>query len=145
MTQTRKDNTKTFKFIIKRSHEAIGKARIDLVENLNELGVHEDEISRFELIVYELLINIFEHGSKEYLDSYIELYCKYDGETIFIDISNKDKEFNLCDNELPDVEFHFKSGRDGGLGIFMIRTLMDTVDYRYEQGINITSISRKVN
>lgn len=138
-------NAKTFKFIIKRTHEAINKARLDLVENLKNFSIHEDEISRFELIVYELLINVYEHGSEKYINSYIELFCKYEDNNVLIEIANQDIEFDICKKDLPDIEFHFKSGRDSGLGIFMIKTLMDRVEHRYEHGINITTISRKIN
>lgn len=51
--------------------------------------------------------------------------------------------FRPWGREAPDTEAPFEERTEGGLGIYMIRKLMDEVVYRYDEGKNKNELKRK--
>ena len=50
----------------------------------------------------------------------------------------------LHDASIPDLEASVEERKVGGLGIHLVRTMMDQVNYRREQGRNhLTLVARK--
>jgi serine/threonine-protein kinase RsbW len=50
-------------------------------------------------------------------------------------IRDTGKYFDPKEAETPNIEEHIKNGKRHGLGIFLIRQIMDEVIYSYKQGI----------
>jgi anti-sigma regulatory factor (Ser/Thr protein kinase) len=46
--------------------------------------------------------------------------------------------------EDPDVSLPADQRQIGGLGIFMAKKVMDTMDYRYENGQNVLTMTKKI-
>ena len=64
---------------------------------------------------------------------------------ILITIESYGDEFDITKVELPDIEEHYKSGKMRGLGIYIIRTLMDRVEHSYKDNINILKLVKTFN
>jgi anti-sigma regulatory factor (Ser/Thr protein kinase) len=52
-----------------------------------------------------------------------------------ITITDKGRGFDITKLKDPDVEKFIKESRHGGLGIYLIKTLMDEVDYEFNPGV----------
>jgi anti-sigma regulatory factor (Ser/Thr protein kinase) len=52
--------------------------------------------------------------------------------------------YNPLEKEDPDINLPAEERPIGGLGIFLVRKLMDEVLYRYENGSNILTIRKKI-
>ncbi len=52
--------------------------------------------------------------------------------------------YNPLEQENPDVTLPASQRKEGGLGIYMVKKLMDTVAYRYENGKNIVTVTAVV-
>lgn len=44
----------------------------------------------------------------------------------------------------PDISLSVEEREIGGLGIFMAKKVMDTMDYRYENGQNVLTMTKKI-
>ena len=44
----------------------------------------------------------------------------------------------------PDVTLSAEDREIGGLGIFLCKKLMDKIDYKYEDGCNVLTMSKKI-
>lgn len=44
----------------------------------------------------------------------------------------------------PDISLSVEEREIGGLGIFMAKKIMDTMDYKYENGQNILTMTKKI-
>ena len=53
--------------------------------------------------------------------------------------------FNPLEREDPDVKSKAEDRSIGGLGIFMVKKTMDTVDYEYRDGCNILTLTKRIN
>lgn len=131
----------SFKIILKRSAAILTNFRIELSLRLETAGVDEDTISQFELCTYEVLINIIEH-SANLIDEPIAVRCIVTSENITVKIRYRGDGFDPTGRELPDIEDHFSAGKSRGLGIYIIHTLMDELDFTTEDDISILTMKK---
>ncbi len=95
----------------------------------------EDE-NRVILAVDEAVSNIIEHAYQETRAGTIEVEVTCDEERFTIVIRDSGKKFDpdKVDSDI-DIEEHVREGRRNGLGILIIRQIMDEVVYRFKEGI----------
>jgi anti-sigma regulatory factor (Ser/Thr protein kinase) len=69
-----------------------------------------------------------------------------DGETKTATMQFRDRgiPFDPTKAEEPDVTLPAEKRRIGGLGIFMVKKSMDSVNYEYRDGQNILTITKKI-
>jgi anti-sigma regulatory factor (Ser/Thr protein kinase) len=53
--------------------------------------------------------------------------------------------FNPLEKDDPDVTLSAEDRNIGGLGIYLCKKMMDSIDYRYEDGNNILTMTKKVS
>ena len=100
------------------------------------------------LAVDEAIANIMEHATDNKLDSdiKIELCVKSDSEKFEIIIRDSGKRFDPTGIEGVDMKMQIKSGKKHGLGIFLIRQIMDEINYTYKKDcINELSMIKYTN
>ena len=66
------------------------------------------------------------------------------GDEIVIAFEDKGKPYNPLEKKDPDVTLGADEREIGGLGIFMVKKIMDSVEYRHEGNKNILSIRKKI-
>jgi anti-sigma regulatory factor (Ser/Thr protein kinase) len=54
------------------------------------------------------------------------------------------KPFNPLENTDPDVSLSAEERRIGGLGIFLVKNMMDMLDYEYKDGKNVVKIKKSL-
>ncbi|MBR2853250.1 MAG: ATP-binding protein, partial [Clostridia bacterium] len=54
------------------------------------------------------------------------------------------KSFNPLEKDEPDTGLSAEEREIGGLGIFLVRKTMDSMEYRRENGFNILTIRKKI-
>lgn len=104
----------------------------------HEHGFSGGKISHIELGLEEILVNIINHAYKESgIDGAIEITCKFtDNQTIIIEIKDSGKPFDIFSVHEPDLNAGIEDRQIGGLGIFLVKQLMDEVRYSREQDRN---------
>jgi anti-sigma regulatory factor (Ser/Thr protein kinase) len=97
------------------------------------LGAREESATAVVLAVNEAVSNVMRHGYGGDTTRPIQIACRVDGEMIEVRICDHGKEAEFLSREiLPPDEL-----RVGGRGLFMIRALMDEIEYRREDGRNL--------
>ena len=80
-------------------------------------------------------------------------YAYEDGGNVEISLSNdltkavfvftdEGKKFNPLENDDPDISLGSNEREIGGLGIFMVKKIMDKVEYEYKDGKNILTLTK---
>ena len=119
-------------------------ARPEELERINaaieEFGEREDWppklLFRVNLVLEEVGLNVMTHG-QEAGASELEVLVTSDAEKTTLEIVDDGPRFDpLQDAPLPDPEASLEERPVGGLGIHLVRTMMDEVSYRYEDGRN---------
>lgn len=111
-----------------------------------ELEKHEASmkvINQISLAIEEIFVNIAHYAYKDETGKVtIKLSIKDDICTlIFIDSGIA---FNPLAKADPDITLSADERKIGGLGIFMVKKLMDSVVYKYENDQNILKIQKKI-
>jgi serine/threonine-protein kinase RsbW len=99
-------------------------------------AVDRKVVNKIILAVDEAVSNIIEHAYEEGRSGTIEVQVKSDAQIIEITIRDSGKHFDPDRVEpVRDIGDHVKSGRRHGLGIFIMRQIMDEVQYTYKEGV----------
>ena len=100
-----------------------------------------DKISDIEVSLEETLMNVFNHAYKDGPGN-VKVTCCLDGDNSFlVSIEDSGIPFNALSLPDPDVTADVSEREIGGLGVFLIRKLMDDVQYRRENDRNILTLT----
>ncbi|MDE0306284.1 MAG: ATP-binding protein [Albidovulum sp.] len=132
-------------FSIDLSPDAAEIERIN--SELDTVGQAEDWPMAFDynirLVIEELFMNIVMHGAKNDKCE-IELSLESYSEIVKITIIDNGVAFNpLTDSSAPDLESDLSERAIGGLGVHLIRNLVDDIDYKRVSGRNSISFSKR--
>jgi len=92
-------------------------------------------IYRFNLSLDEVLTNIISHGLTQGRHEIAVSVALQDGNLV-ADVSDDGPAFDPLSAPAPDVRAPIEERKIGGLGIHLLRTLMDAVEYRRADGRN---------
>lgn len=99
-----------------------------------QFGFEEEEASKIVLAVDEACTNVIKHAYQYAPDREIEIVIRPDKDRLQITVIDDGRAFNPSTTKLPDLKQHLSHYRRGGLGIYLMRTLMDKVEYKYVPG-----------
>ena len=102
-------------------------------------GFEGGKISKIELAAEEALVNIFHYAYPERPGD-VEMICQVDRGRFIIEIIDSGIPFDVTAMPDPDVTAGIEERELGGLGIFLIRRMMDEVRYRREDNRNILTL-----
>ena len=128
-----------------------------VVNDLREIAVAADRIDEFcsvhgippatayavNLSVDELLTNTISYGYEDSEAHRIDLKIRRDGDVLTIEITDDGIEFAPDSAKDPDTAASIEDRPIGGLGIFLTRQMMDSFDYRRDEGRNIVTLTKK--
>ena len=111
-----------------------------LTEAVENLGEQENWslalVGKVNLVLEELAMNTINHGHDEGLHEITVTFNSTD-EALTIDVVDDGKPFDpLHDAPIPDVNAPIHERPIGGLGVYLVRKLMDELTYRREEGRN---------
>ncbi|HEX7899925.1 MAG TPA: ATP-binding protein [Planctomycetota bacterium] len=95
----------------------------------------KEEENKVILAVDEAVTNIIEHGYDEGADGSIEIEVEADDDQFKIMIRDSGRVFNPESIPNPDMKEHVTRGHKKGLGIFLMRQIMDEVRYKFRDGV----------
>jgi serine/threonine-protein kinase RsbW len=135
---------------MERSFDLILKAEINEIPRVsaaleNVMQVHsfsKEEILDTQLAVEEVVTNVIMHGYEGHSGE-IHITCHATRGSIEIQIEDSAPLFNPLSVPDPDVTADIQDRRLGGLGIFLIRRVMDDVMYRNDQEKNILVLIKR--
>ncbi|TFH01383.1 MAG: HAMP domain-containing protein [Calditrichales bacterium] len=111
----------------------MGQVR-DYIEHIGSKYKYSDKIiNSYKLVIEEACTNIIRHGYRDIKGGEISLKAIIRQQSLTIVIIDQGISYDPRQAQTPDLEKYIQIGKKGGLGIFMMRKLMDDVQY------NITS------
>jgi len=132
----------TFELVIDANVEKVPEISALLGEEMETFGFGSEIILDTQLAVEEVITNIIKHGYKK-PGGEIIVSSRISPERIEVQIMDTAPRFNPLSVPEPELDSTIEDRNIGGLGIFLIRQVMDEVTYRYEDGKNILSLTKK--
>jgi len=99
-------------------------------------GFNDEVASQIELAADEACTNVIKHAYHFNKRRKLDLTVFIDSDKIEIIIHDKGAGFDLTKLAKPDLEKYVHIQKKGGLGIHLMRSLMDEVNYAFQPGIN---------
>lgn len=115
---------------------ALSELRVFLQKAL--AGVNLDEIEKHQvtLAVEEVCANLIIHSHGCNPMDIIQLEVNDSKEKLFFEITDQGKAFNILTYEAPDLKKVMLEKRKGGLGIILVKKIMDEIEFESEDGTN---------
>lgn len=120
---------------------------VEFVEE--ELSLHDcppKALYQIEVAIEEILVNIVSYAGLSSNDD-VEIRCDVltDPLRVVVQFLDGGVPFDPLDKEDPDTSPEATEEREGGLGIFMVKEMMDDVSYTYEAGKNTLTILKHLS
>ena len=106
-------------------------------------GLSDDCISQINICLDELLTNIVSYGFKDDLEHRIKFTFNVDSNLLIISIEDDGIPFNPLEKD-PEIPVDVDNAKIGGLGIHIIKKLMDDICYERKQGKNKLTIIKLI-
>ena len=109
--------------------------------------IPDDEVLQFKLrlSIEEAVENVVRYAYDGGI-GWLEAGTSLDEDSLVLTIELRDAgiPFNPLEKEDPDVTLSADERKIGGLGIFLCKKMMDSIEYRYEDGNNVLTMTKKV-
>ena len=117
----------------------------DFIEDIgNEFSLTPDVVFNLTLVLEEAVVNVINYAYPKEDHESIYLSAKMqDGSIIFV-LSDSGKEFDPTMAPEADVTLSAEDRQIGGLGIFLIRQIMNEVKYERIDGKNVLTLEKKL-
>lgn len=103
---------------------------------------NKDVAMKLKLACEEIVVNVTSYAYPEGSDGFLDVYIRKD-DRIVIRFEDGGVPFNPLEHENPDTTLSWDERPIGGLGIFLVRSMMDDVRYTYENQKNVLTIEKK--
>jgi serine/threonine-protein kinase RsbW len=108
-------------------------------------GFEGKEVYSIQLAADEAASNIIEHAYEGIPDGEIEISCGMKNDTLTIIMLDRGKAFSPATVQPPNLKANLSKRKIGGLGIYLMRKLMDEVQYETipGKGNRLTLLKRR--
>lgn len=100
---------------------------------------------QIDVAIDELFSNIANYAYED-IEGDATISVDFDSDTRIVSIMFTDSgiPYNPLDKDDPDVTLSAEEREIGGLGIFLVKKSMDTMEYEYKDNKNILTITKKI-
>ena len=105
-----------------------------LTETMQQFGMKEDEGVQVRLAVNEACTNIIQYAYSGESEKSIVILCSMSGNDLVIEIRDWGKPFDPEAVPQPDIDSELFERKEGGMGIFLMKQMMNDVRYDFRTG-----------
>jgi len=109
-----------------------------------EHGLPEEVVSDLTLALEEAVSNVIRHGYGDRPDGLISVTFRATGESIVVTVEDAAVGFDPLKHPEPDLSVPVEARPAGGMGVYLIKRLMDEVDYRVYDGRNVLTLTKRL-
>lgn len=109
-----------------------------------EGGFTEKEVYSLQLAADEAASNIIEHAYAGISNADIDITCDMQGDTLIITMWDTGKSFNPAKVKQPNLKADLSDRQIGGLGVYLMRKLMDEVRYESSSEGNLLTMTKRM-
>ena len=132
------------KLILQNEVVEISKLAIFIEELGEEFGLSSELVFNLNLVLEEAVSNVILYAYPKEEHQTISLIArKKDNQLIFV-LTDSGKEFDPTQAPDADITLSAEDRPIGGLGIFLIRQIMNTVEYQRIEGKNVLTLGKEL-
>jgi anti-sigma regulatory factor (Ser/Thr protein kinase) len=108
-------------------------------------GLADDQTNAMMLVIDEAVTNTISYGFPAGGDHTISIALSRDDQTCTVVVEDDGVAFNPLEAPEANLDASLEERGIGGLGIHLMRSYMDTLDYRRDQGKNILTLGKNLS
>lgn len=123
----------------------LGDLRVFLTGILSSIGLSEVVQNQLILAVEEVCANLIIHSHGCNPQDQILLKVSTSNGKIVFEIIDSGQAFNILEYQAPELSDVIKEKRKGGLGILLVRKIMDKIEFETKNSQNVCRLVKKLN
>lgn len=136
--------TTNISLMLKNKLEEIDRIHNKFKTFCNRTKLSKEINQSVSIVLDDLLNNIISYGFQDSEEHIIEVSFSSDKHRLTIKIKDDGVEFDPFVLEEPDTESDIEDRNIGGLGIHLIRSIMDEYNYKRQNGFNHVTLIKKL-
>jgi anti-sigma regulatory factor (Ser/Thr protein kinase) len=96
------------------------------------------------LALDEMISNVAQHAFPRSEEHHFTVQITMSNEEFVARIEDDGVEFNPIEHPLPDLDAPLEERKQGGLGIYLARQIMTSVEYQHVAGKNVVTLRKKL-
>ncbi len=107
-----------------------------------ELGIDLATVTKLNLALEEAVANVINYAYPPGTEGQVEIVASATPSKLKVTITDQGQPFDPTAQRAPDVTLGVQERQIGGLGIFLIRNIMDSVNYERAGGCNVLTLRK---
>jgi anti-sigma regulatory factor (Ser/Thr protein kinase) len=132
----------TVSFILKNNLSELDALCDNLRRFCRDAGVSKRQTFEINLALDELFTNIINHGFRDEEEHHVHVTCAMVNGAVKITIEDDGIPFNPAAAPHPNLKCAFRDREIGGLGIHLIRSYMDHIEYTRKNDRNVLVLTK---
>ena len=120
------------------------RVAVFIEEICEELGLGMELQMNLNLVMEEMVSNVIFYAYPEGTDAEIGLMAEYDGKELTFVLSDQGREFDPTLKEDADVDVNPIDREIGGMGIWIVKNIMNQVTYQRLEGKNLLTMKKEI-
>ena len=134
------ESTLTETLVLKNDVHEVTRFSSFIKSVTEKLGIETPLARKLRLAVEEAVVNVISYAYPEGTEGDVTIKIMSDGHTLRFQIIDTGVPFDPTKKEKTDTTLSIEERQIGGLGIFLVRELMDTINYERVDGKNILTL-----
>ncbi len=123
--------------------EFLDEVRSHVAREARAAGFSDKAVYAVQLAADEAASNIIEHAYGGRGDASFVMSCEFQKDRLIITFRDHGKTFDVSKVSNPDLKADLSERKIGGLGIYLMRKLMDDVQYKTTGTENILTLTKR--
>jgi serine/threonine-protein kinase RsbW len=123
------------------SAESISAFREFVRQGATAAGIGVEDLEKLDLVLEEILINVARYAYTPEKGLVEVAYAPEGPGRLRVEIGDWGRVFNPLEADPPDLSRGLLDRPIGGLGVFLIRSMVESIDYRREDCRNVLSFT----
>ncbi len=111
----------------------------------DEAGLDMSFTMSLNLALEEAVVNVMTYAYPEGTTGYVDIDIIVNGEQLQCILSDTGTPFDPTQNPEADTTLSAEERPIGGLGIHLVRQIMDVVSYQYQDNRNVLTLTKQLN
>jgi anti-sigma regulatory factor (Ser/Thr protein kinase) len=112
----------------------LSRARDFISDKAKEAGADESDLTKIEISCDEWCANIIEHALGNNEGKGFTIECREESGRFIVVYEHEGSRFNPIEQDDVDISSHFSQSKERGLGIYIMKEMMDEIHYDYLDG-----------
>src|SRR5262245_23364840 len=127
------------------STQALGPGLAALEDALRAAGLPDESVLELRLVAEELLVNVADYGHDDGAEHWVRVELELTADRVTLRFEDDGRPFDPLAAPPPDVAAPVEERDVGGLGVHLVRSLVDHAEYAWVAGRNVLTVRKRLS